>query len=195
MPADAQSPQDRRTRYFRKLAGERLYLAPVEPDDVELYCTWLNDLEVTRTLTMASIALGRTGEREFLQNASSKHIYVIVAEPDDTPIGNCGLEDIDQLNGTCEIGIVIGDKDYWGKGYGPEAMELLIGYAFDYLNMRNVMLRVYSFNQRGIAAYRKLGFREIGRRRNAIRREGEEHDIIYMDVLDDEFRSRRRTSR
>ena len=183
--------QNAAARYHRKLCGKRLYLAPVDPDDVELYCRWLNDVEVTRNLTVAPTAVGRVGEREYLENATRRHVYAIVVQPGDAPIGTCALGDIDHLHGTCEVGIFIGEKRYWGKGYGPDALELLIGYAFDYLNMRNVMLRVFSFNQRATAAYRKLGFREMGRRRKALRREGAEHDIVYMDLLDDEFRAQR----
>ena len=66
-------------------------------------------------------------------------------------------------------------------------MVLLMRYAFNYLNMRNIWLRVFAFNERGIASYRKLGFQEIGRRRKAIPREGREHDLVFMDILDEEF--------
>ena len=175
-------------RYFPKMIGERCYLSPISLDDTETYTAWLNDLEVMRNVTVAAHAISLSREREILERLAKDHNYAIVETEHDRLIGNCGLLDIDNLNGTCEIGIFIGDKEYWGRGYGPEAMTLLLGYAFDYLNMRNIWLRVYDFNERGIAAYRKLGFREVGRRRNALRRGGVEYDVIFMDILDDEFR-------
>jgi RimJ/RimL family protein N-acetyltransferase len=174
-------------RYYKKLVGERCYLSPMNPDDASKYCAWLNDLEVSRNLTMSGKNVSLVGEREYLEQASKSHNYAIVTTDEDRLIGNCGLGGINHLHGTCEIGIFIGNKDYWGKGYGPEAMKLLAAYAFDYLNMRNIMLIVYSFNERAIKAYRKIGFHEMGRRRNAYVIEGGEHDIVYMDMLRDDL--------
>lgn len=175
-------------RYFRKLVGERCYLSPINIDDAERYCEWLNDLEVARTLTLAHMNITLGTEREALERLSRGHNYAIVLNGSDELIGNCGLIDINHRDRACEIGIFIGNKDYWGQGYGPEAMELLMGYAFDYLNMRTILLRVYAYNERAIAAYRKIGFREIGAWRKAMTREGAEHDLIFMDLLAEEFR-------
>jgi RimJ/RimL family protein N-acetyltransferase len=176
-------------KYFKKLTGELVYLSPINENDLEKYCEWLNDMEVTRNLTISTMNVSLTSEKGYLESVARKHSYAIITTTDDRLIGNCGLIDIDHINRNCEIGIFIGDKDYWGKGYGSEAMRLLLGYAFDFLNMRSVMLKVFTFNKRGIAAYRKLGFKEIGRRRKALIREGSEHDVLYMDLLDEEFRN------
>ncbi len=184
-------PAASRGRYYRKLAGARCYLSPINLDDAERYCEWLNDMEVARTLALASMNISLGAEREALERLSRGHTYAIVLQETDELIGNCGLFDVDHLTRTCEIGVFIGNKAMWGQGYGPEAMELLLGYAFSYLNMRNVMLRVYAYNERAIAAYRRVGFREMGRRRKALPREGVEHDIVLMDILDDEFAARR----
>ena len=174
-------------RYFRKLVGPRLYLSPINVDDAERYCEWLNDMEVARTLTLAHMNMSLGAEREALERLSRGHNYAIVLTENDELIGNCGLIDVNHLCRTCEIGLFIGNRAHWGRGYGPEAMQLLMQYAFSYLNMRSIMLRVYSYNERAIAAYRKIGFRDVGRWRKAMPREGAEHDIIFMDVLDDEF--------
>ena len=177
--------------YFRKLVGERCYLSPISLEDAARYCEWLNDLEVARTLTLATANISLSGEKDVLARIAKDHNYGIIEIDSNTLIGNCGLADINHVDRTCEIGIFIGDKSYWGKGYGPEAMSLLLGYGFDYLNMRNIWLQAYAFNARGLAAYKKLGFREVGRRRKAVRREGAEHDVVFMDLLDDEFRQRK----
>ncbi|MCG8479485.1 MAG: GNAT family N-acetyltransferase [Spirochaetales bacterium] len=179
-------------RYFPKMVGTRCYLSPISLDDAATYTAWLNDLEVMRTVTVGAHAVSLSREREILERLAKDHTYAIVEAEHDRLIGNCGLLDIDNLNGTCEIGIFIGDKEYWGRGFGPEAMALLLDYAFDYLNMRNIWLQVYEFNTRGVSAYKKLGFREVGRRRKALRREGAEHDVIFMDILDEEFRALRK---
>lgn len=177
-------------RYFKKLTGEQCYLSPINVDDAATYVGWLNDMEVVRTLTMASFAISLKNERETLERLSGEHVYGIVTIDEDRLIGNCGLHDINHVDATAEIGIFIGDKTYWNRGFGREAMRLLLGYGFDYLSLRNIMLRVYAFNERAIASYRGLGFSEIGRRRSSVRREGTEHDVILMDLLDTEFRER-----
>lgn len=178
-------------RYFPKMVGKKCYLSPINEDDAALYTAWLNDLEVTRTLQIASRTISLSGEREVLGRISKEHTYAIIDRASDALIGNVGLHDVNHLHRTAEIGIFIGDKSFWGRGYGPEAMSLLLAYSFDYLNLRNVMLRAYSFNERGLAAYRRLGFKEIGRRRFAVQREGVESDEVLMDLLDAEFRSAR----
>lgn len=175
-------------RYFRKLVGAKCYLSPIHPEDCEIFTQWLNDLEVTRNLQLAVKNVSLAGEREALAQLAQEHVYAIVDLQTDTLIGDLGLTGIDPFNRHCQIGIFIGNKEYWGKGYGGEAMRLLLGYAFDYLNMNNVMLTVYEFNERAFRCYRRAGFREIGRRRQGIFREGRYHDIIFMDILAGDFR-------
>lgn len=174
-------------KYFSKMIGERCYLSPMSVEDAPQYTAWLNDLEIVRNLTVAVTTIGLPGEREYLRERASDHTYSIVTRGEDRLIGNVGLVEINNLERTCEIGVFIGAKDLWGQGYGGEAMALLMRYAFDYLNMRNIWLRVYEFNERGIASYRRLGFREVGRRRKAVPREGVEHDLLFMDILNEEF--------
>jgi RimJ/RimL family protein N-acetyltransferase len=187
--------QSREPRYFPKLVGERCYLSPMSEEDAAQYATWLNDLEIARYLTVAVQTIALPGEREYLRAHGKDHSYSVVTRAGDRIIGNVGLIDLNHLERTCEIGVFIGAKDLWGQGYGREAMTLLMRYAFDYLNMRNIWLRAYAFNERAIASYRKLGFREIGRRRKAVPREGVEHDVVFMDILDEEFPRERSTPR
>jgi RimJ/RimL family protein N-acetyltransferase len=175
-------------RYFKKLVGTKCYLSPVNLDDAETYTAWLNDLEVTRTLDAAGHSFSLSGERRQLEKLVDDHVYGIVDLETDALVGNVGLTGIDQLHRTCSIGVFIGNKAYWGQGYGPEAMRLLLGYTFDYLNMHSVRLSLFDFNARGLAAYRKLGFKEAGRWREALFREGRFHDVIMMDLLEEEFR-------
>jgi RimJ/RimL family protein N-acetyltransferase len=110
------------------------------------------------------------------------------------PIGNTGLHQVDHTNRTAEFGIMIGEKDCWGQGYGTETTHLMLDYGFNYLGLHNIMLRVYSFNQRGIRAYQRAGFQIIGHRREAHRLGSQPHDVIYMDCLATEFRSALRPS-
>src|SRR5262249_33278215 len=103
------------------------------------------------------------------------------------PIGTAGLVSINHLNQTAELGIGIGERDCWGRGFGIEATRLVLDYAFNVLGLHNVMLRVFSYSERAIRAYRRVGFREIGRRRQAQRIGAQVYDVVLMDCLATEF--------
>ena len=118
---------------------------------------------------------------------SHEHNYGIVTKEENKLIGNCGFLEFDYINRNCEVGIFIGDKEYLGKGYGTEALKLLISYGINYLNIRNFMLRVFSNNERAMKSYGKIGFKKIGIRRNAIIANSKEYDMVYMDLLSEEF--------
>lgn len=172
---------------IRKLIGEKCFLSPMTTDDAETYSHWLNDMEVVHFLTVASSVINTENERKLLEELSNNHNYGIVALENDKLIGTCGFIHIDNINKNAEIGIFIGEKAYWRQGYGSEAMMLLMDYGFRYLNLHNIMLQVYSFNENAINCYRKLGFKEIGKRRQSVYRERTFHDTIFMDILADDF--------
>jgi RimJ/RimL family protein N-acetyltransferase len=136
---------------------------------------------------MNALVLNLQAEREAITELAKGHNYSIVDSAKDELIGSCGLLAVDHLNGTAESGIFIGNREYWNKGYGAEAFSLLIDFGFRTLNLHNIMLRVYGFNQRARAMYEKVGFKQIGVRRQCLRRNLEVHDIIYMDILPEDF--------
>jgi len=177
--------------YFKKMIGEKCYLSPISVEDAEKYTEWLNDYEITQYLTLASMQISLPAEKEVLSRLSKEHNYAIVAKQYDSLIGNCGLINIDHLHRTAEIGKFIGDKQYLGKGYGREALSLLIDYAFSVLNLHNIMLRVYSFNERAKRSYESVGFKMIGKRRNALIRNRITYDMYLMDLLPEDFYSKK----
>lgn len=177
-------------KYFKKLVGERVYLSPMNIDDAETYVKWFNDFNVTDGLGSSCRITSLEGEKEWLRQNTGQYQFAIVKLEDDILIGNCGINGLDQLRQCAEIGIFIGDEENRNKGYGAEALNLLLDYCFDYLNVNNVMLKVFSFNERAISCYRKLGFKEIGRRRQSYYLRGEFYDEVYMDILRSERSAR-----
>ncbi|MDR1031003.1 MAG: GNAT family N-acetyltransferase [Treponema sp.] len=173
--------------YFKKMIGNKCYLSPLDIGDAEKYVAWLNDREVTIHLTFYSRVISIANEKTFLENLSEDHHYAIIDKSTDESIGTCGFVKIDHLNQTADIGIVIGNKNYWNKGYGSEALTLLLDYGFKALNFHTIGLTVYEFNTRAMASYKKVGFKITGKRREALKRGNETYDILYMDILCNEF--------
>jgi len=173
--------------YFKKMVGKKCYLSPMDINDANKYTEWLNDLELTVNLTLYNSIINAENEKLFLGNLSKEHNYSIIDIETNELIGSCGFIDLDHLNQTAEAGIFIGSKNHWNKGIGTEALSLLLDYGFKALNLHNVQLRVYSFNERAIKSYKKVGFKIIGKRREALRRGNKLYDIVYMDILFDEF--------
>jgi len=156
--------------YFEKIPGERIYLSPINPDDAELYTKWLNDLEVTRWL-------GSTGS-----------VFSLPADGDnprggDRLIGGTGFNGINQANRRATLGIFIGEAEDRSKGYGTEALRLLVDFGFKWLGLNNIDLHVHSSNARAIRCYEKAGFRAYGRRTGAILHDGEWMDDVLMEIL------------
>jgi RimJ/RimL family protein N-acetyltransferase len=178
--------------YYQKMIGKKCYLSPVSLEDAEKWTEWDNDLEVALPLggeafTLYSLAKMREIVNDVIKDQSK--IFSIVDLETDQAIGRCLLSRIDRINRNAMLGIVIGEKDYWGKGYGQEATSLLLDFGFSLLNLNSIMLGTFSFNERALACYRKVGFKEIGRQREARIVGDRKFDVILMDILASEFES------
>ena len=114
-------------------------------------------------------------------------MFAIVKQDNDELIGNVGLDKVDYKCGTADLGIFIGEQENLSKGYGSEAIKLLVDFAFKELRLHNIMLTVYDMNERAQKAYQKCGFKEFGRRHEARFHDGKYHDIIYMEVINDKI--------
>ena len=176
--------------YFKKLVGKKCYLSPIDTNDAARFTEWLNDMEVLVTFEPYHGSISLETEKAFLETLSKDHNYSIIDLETDELIGNCGFLNIDHVNQTAETGIFIGNKTYWNKGYGTEALSLLIDYGFKALNLHNIMLRVFEYNKGGIRCYEKIGFKHFGARRESLLRNLERHNVLYMDILPEDFYKR-----
>ncbi|MBP3255918.1 MAG: GNAT family N-acetyltransferase [Clostridia bacterium] len=178
-------------KYFKKLEGEKNYLSPMNAEDAEMYVKWLNDFKTTDGVGHSKNLINIESEREWIEDSLKKgnFNFAIVKLENDELIGNCGIDSIDYTDRHATLGIFIGEEENRSKGYGAEALKLLLDYGFNYLNMHNIMLQVKSFNERAIACYKKVGFKEFGRRRESYFLNGKYYDDVSMDILEDEFKS------
>jgi [ribosomal protein S5]-alanine N-acetyltransferase len=171
------------------LVGERIYLRPLDTDDLERCLRWINDPGITSTLTMR-FPMSRSQEESWLLSHykdQSNLSLAIVIKNDDQHIGNCGLHSIDYVNRNAEFGIMLGESDQWGKGYAPEAGQLIVNYGFKQLAMHRIYLNVYSHNNRAKRAYEKLGFVHEGIMRESYFRDGRYYDSLIMAILESEW--------
>lgn len=171
--------------------SSRMFLRKMTSEDIEVYHRWRNDIEVMKS-TAPFLDIYHIEETEEFVNqvilgSQSSKSYIIVEKESNKPIGITSLTNIDYKNRSAEFIIDIGDKTSWGKGYGAESMKLLLDYSFLEMNLHRVFLRVFSFNNRAIKLYGKMGFQHEGRSRESIFREGKWHDIIHMSILQNEY--------
>ncbi len=131
-------------------------------------------------------------EMRALSQKSEKHSFAIEML-DGTFVGVCSIFRVDLLHGNCWVSIMIGGPEHRGKGYGTEAMELLLDFIFRFMNVHKVKLGVFSFNEPAIRSYEKSGFQVEARMREELFREGKYHDIIYMGILRREHEARKQT--
>lgn len=169
----------------------RISLQRMTENDIAKYHDWKNDFEVMTTTSPYLDTYSFNETKEFvtnviLNNPNSKS-YMIVDIETNNPIGITSLVNIDWKNRNAECIIDIGEKEYWGQGFGKESLSLLLQYAFLELNLKRVGLKVYSFNERAINLYTNLGFSKEGEIRENIFRNGSWYNTIIMGLLSEEY--------
>ena len=178
-------------KYIKKLVGDRIYFSPISLDDTEEYLDMVNEINV-------SVGLGcvvYTGivdferEKEVLSSLKKEKNFAVRLLENNELLGNIGFNSIGEIHRTAEIGIMLGNPKYQRKGYGMEALNLLLDYGFSFLNLRNIYLKVFEYNEAAYNLYKKVGFKEVGRLRKAVEIMGKTYDEIIMDMLKEEFQS------
>ncbi len=175
------------------IEGQLIALGPVRRDLVPTYQRWVNDFGTARTLALPPGPMSEDAETDWFERVarqgSSDVSFTIYDRESWRPVGITGLHQIDFRNRTASFGLLIGEPDARGRGFGTEATRLMLDYGFVALGLNNVMLSVYEFNLAARRAYEKAGYREIGRRRQARWMGGRLWDEVLMDCLATEFES------
>jgi RimJ/RimL family protein N-acetyltransferase len=173
------------------LNGAHIYLRPLHLEDAnEVYLSWINDPAVTRGMAAGYFPTTITQLQAYVQNTlqDSNTIFFALCSQDNEHIGNVKLDRIDWVAGTCELGIIIGDERYRGKGLGKEAMLLLIQYAFNDLNLRKISLAVFENNQHAKKLYESLGFQLEGTFVKHIFKEGRLWDKYFYALFNTNYK-------
>ena len=173
--------------YFPKLDGYNIYLSPMSLDDASIYVRWLNDFTISENIGIDSKIITLSSLKKWLSDNLNSYNFTIILKDTSKPIGIINLYDTDLIHQKASLAMFIAEAENRNKGYGKEAIKLLLEYSFNNLNLNNIMLKVYSFNKRAIKLYESLGFKKIGIRHKSHYYKGKYYDEIYMEILKEEY--------
>jgi RimJ/RimL family protein N-acetyltransferase len=175
-----------------KLEGETVELRRHARANYGLYATWYGDPEIWHLTSWAPSPLNRSAVEKLFEDRELSPVddsFAIHVQDEEEPVGVISLMNISDANESAELSIIVGHPDDRHQGYGTEAIELLLRYAFEELGLNRVGLSAFDFNEEAISAYEKLGFAIEGRYRQAIKRNSGFHDAILMSVMKGEWQA------
>ena len=174
--------------YKDSIAGKMVSLRPGVESDIYYMLKWYNDAELNR---LAGWTNTKVTASKLKYNMSKSFGYdpmnLIIDNEHGKPIGTIQLYNIDDQNKSCNLGIRIGDKAHWSKGYGRDAINTILEYAFFNMDMYRVNLKVYEYNERAYQCYLKCGFKDEGKTRKSAFIDGTYYDEIVMGILKDDY--------
>ena len=176
------------------LSGQRVRLTAMRAEDVPTLASWQADGEFLRLLdAVVAHPRGEAQLVEWLAEApkrSDGYLFAIRPLDDERLIGYIEFDGILWNQGVGSFSVAIGDPADRGQGYGTEALELALRFAFNELNLHRLEITVFSYNQRAIAVYERLGFRHEGTHREFVLRDGQRHDMLLYGLLRREWELR-----
>lgn len=173
------------------LTGNKIYLSPLSLEDIsDRYISWLNDKEVCRDNSHATFPNTKTKATAYvksLENSRDEIVFAIRWKKNDEHIGNIAIKNIDRINRSAELAIIIGDRKYWNKGVGSEAYSLMIEYGFDTLNLNRISSGQTVLNTGMIKVCEKMGMRKEGVIREALFKNGNYMNAVIYSILRRDF--------
>ncbi len=176
---------DKKTVFLR---GKKVNLRPIEKGDKDNFYKWINDPDV-RHFVIGTFPKTLTQEEKWIEDLDKddKNIVFVIETKDGQPIGTMGIHRIDWKDRVGNTGALIGEKEYWGGGYGTDAKMILLDYAFNTLNLRKICSAVYSFNKRSLNYSLHCGYEVEGRRRRHIFKHGRYWDLIELGLFKEDW--------
>ena len=172
------------------LMGEKIYLRPVCKDDLRSLQRWANDPETRKIIgeVMPTGAVETEKWFEDLIDDESRVWFMVVLRENNKIIGETGLMRMSHPWRATDLTMIIGEEDERGKGYGSEAINLLLDFAFGSLNFHRVAIGVVGFNENAIKFYERVGFKKEGVQRDGYFYNHQYYDFVMMSILDREYR-------
>ncbi|GAA4870172.1 GNAT family protein [Kitasatospora terrestris] len=178
------------------LEGDLVRLRALRADDAEHHLRWRNDPEVVRWAAAGDPCFGPvTAEglaiafESMLRLVPLKEAVLTIEDrTDGRPIGMADYRDLDPYGGAATLGVTIGERAYWGRGHGSQALALLVDHLFGAYPLRRLELDTWSGNERALRAFTRLGFQEEGRRRQAVQLAGHYYDRVLLGLLREEWK-------
>jgi ribosomal-protein-alanine N-acetyltransferase len=171
--------------------GPSVLLRPLERSDLnERYLGWLNDPEVTRYTeigTFPSTAEDLDNYYRAVSGSRNDVMLAIVDKASSRHVGNVKLGPIQWIHRSATVGILIGEREFWGKGVGLESTRLIVEYGFHCLNLHRIDLGVFAEHEAAVRCYEKAGFKVEGRLREDLFQNGEYKDRLWMGLLRSEY--------
>ncbi len=175
------------------LIGQNIYLRGLELTDVTELMKYWNNQEI-RQFLHAYTPNSVPEEEEWIRNTWTErkkgisHLFGIIVKAQDLYIGNVEISIINQISRRGVLGIVIFNPSFWNKGHGTEAIQLILDYGFRTLNLHSIELEVFANNLRAQRCYQKVGFQDVGKRREAIFSNGQFQDSLLLDITISEWK-------
>ena len=170
--------------------NNRIYLRALEPADYKVTVEWRHDEEIQNIVGGPKYFVSSEKEKEWVKNCifdNSRMVLGICLKDSGKLIGTVNIQEIDWINRSCHVPILIGDKTEWSKGYATEARMMALKYVFDERNMERVWATILDSNAASIRMNEKCGFRVEGVMRKAVFKGGQYHDLTMMSILKEEF--------
>jgi RimJ/RimL family protein N-acetyltransferase len=178
------------------IEGTLVNLTPLDPANAEIARAWVSDPRVNTWMVAGHAPITAASELAFYANAEKEQAegvgyqFEIHAADDGRLLGNCGLMEIDRFDRHGEVGIFIGNPAEHGKGFGRDSIVALLRFAFETIGLHTVRIRAICGNDRAIALYRSIGFKDVGTLREGRYIRGQFHDVALLDMTRAGFDSR-----
>lgn len=170
------------------LVGKKVNLRPFAKADIPTLTRWIND-PMVREFVLAVLPQTEQQEEEWFNKlgADDKNIVLGIETKEGVLIGSMGIHRIEWRDGICTTGALIGEKEYWGKGYGTDAKMILLDYIFNTLNLRKVCSAVIAYNKRSLRYSLHCGYKIEGTRRKHIFKKGRFWDLIELGLFKEKW--------
>lgn len=173
------------------LKGKLVRLREYRDEDIKTAQSYVNDAETVSSLVF-TVPFPYTywDEQKAVGKISAlndEYYFAVETLEDGRFIGGCGIKALDWKNSRLEVGIFIGDKRLRGKGYGTDAMRVMVAFIFNEMNINKIKLQVLAFNKGAIRSYEKVGFREEAILKDEVYRQGSYHDVVVMSIFSRDY--------